>query len=127
MYIVLVILLVLLFGYSLMLVLANNSEVAVNLLLTQVPTMNLGLLLIVSLVLGVVIGMLIALIVFKVLPMKLEICRLKKDKQALQAKLDEANVVIEQNRKSHVLSDTPDAVLNQAVQSQSQDNQPPTV
>ncbi len=124
--IVLIILLVALFGYSLMLVLANNSEVAVNLMFAQVPYMNLGLLLIVSLMLGIVIGMLIALIAFKVLPMKLEIGRLKKDKQALQAKLDEANVVIEQNRKSHVLSDTHEAVLNQSTQNKTENNQSPT-
>lgn len=111
MHIVLVILLVALFGYSLMLVLANNSIVSVNLLVAQMPSMNLGLLLIVSLVLGIVIGMLIALIAFKVLPMKLEIGRLKKEKTALQVKLDEANIVIEQSRKNHALTDTHEAVL----------------
>lgn len=118
MYIVLVILLVALFGYSLMLVLANNSEVAVNLLFTQVPSMNLGLLLIVSLVLGIVIGMLVALVAFRVLQMKFEIGRLKKEKQSLQAKLDEANIVIEQSRKTHVLSDTHAVVLQEQVHGQ---------
>lgn len=106
MYIVLIILLVLLFGYSLMLVLANNSVIAVNLLLTQVPAMNLGLLLIVSLVLGVGIGMLIALIAFKVLPMRLEISRLKKEKIALQAKLDETNIALGQSRQGQSVAQT---------------------
>lgn len=114
--VILIILLVALFGYSLMLVLTNNSEVAVNLLFAQVPSMNLGLLLIISLALGIIIGMLIALIVFKVLPMKLEIGRLKKEKNAIQAKLDEANVVIEQSRKNHALSDTHEAVLQSHTQ-----------
>lgn len=109
--IVLVILLVLLFAYAVFLILANNSEVAVDLLATQVPTMNLGFLLIVSLVLGVLIGMLIALIVFKVLPMRFEINRLKKDKQLLQSKLDEATIVIEHHRNNQIISDTHEAVL----------------
>lgn len=106
MHIILVVLLVILFGYSLMLVLTNNSEVAVNLLFVQAPTMNLGLLLIMSLVLGVLIGMLIALIVFRVFQMRFEIGRLKKEKQALQTKLDEAHVVINQSRQGHSLSET---------------------
>lgn len=117
MYIILVILLVVLFGYSLMLVLTNNSEVAVNLLLAQVPTMNLGLLLIISLVLGVLIGMLIALIVFRVFQMRFEISRLKKEKQALQIKLDEMNIVIEQSRQGHSVSQTHGVVLEEQVQS----------
>lgn len=114
--ILLIIILVALFGYSLMLVLTNNSEVAVNLLMAQVPSMNLGLILIISLVLGIVIGMLIALIIFKVLPMKLEIGRLKKEKTALQVKLDEANIVIEQSRKNHALTDTHEVVLQSHTQ-----------
>lgn len=111
MHIILIILLVALFGYSLVLVLTNNSEVAVNLLFSQVPAMNLGLLLIISLVLGIAIGMLVALIAFKVFQMKFEICRLKKERQALQIKLDEANIVIEQSRKNNTVSDTPEVVL----------------
>lgn len=106
MYIVLVVLLVLLFGYSLMLVLANNSVIGVNLLLTQVPAMNLGLLLIVSLALGVGIGMLVALIAFKVLPMRLEIARLKKEKTALQSKLDETNIALSQSRQGQSVVQT---------------------
>lgn len=106
MHIVLIILLVVLFGYSLMLVLVNNSEVAVNLLFSQVPVMNLGLLLITSLALGMVIGMLLALIVFRVFQNRLEINRLKKEITALNAKLSEAAVVIEQHRANHLLSDT---------------------
>ncbi len=112
--IVLTIILVALFGYSLALVLANNSVVGVNLLFANPPAMNLGLLLIVSLVLGVLIGGLLALIAFKVLPMRFELGRLRKDKQALQTKLDEANIVIQQHRGSQVLKDTHPVVLNEA-------------
>lgn len=119
MHIILVVLLVLLFGYSLMLVLTNNSEVAVNLMFAQVPSMNLGLLLIISLALGIVIGLLIALIVFRVFQTRFEISRLKKEKQALQTKLDEANIVIEQSRKNHALTDTHEVVLQSHNQSQS--------
>lgn len=106
MHIVLIVILVALFGYSLMLVLANNSEVAVNLLFSQVPVMNLGLLLITSLALGVAIGMLLALVVFRIFQNRLEINRLKKEITALNAKLSEATVVIEQHRTNHLLSDT---------------------
>ena len=54
--ILLLVLLFLSFAYSLALVLANNTEVGVNLLFSQAPTMNLGLLLILCLILGIVIG-----------------------------------------------------------------------
>lgn len=111
MYIILIILLVLLFGYSLMLVIANNSAIAVNLIVANVPQMNLGLVLIITLALGIAIGMLVALIVFRVFQMKFEISRLKKEKTALQVKLDEANIVIEQNRSTHTVNVTPDSVL----------------
>lgn len=77
-----------LFGYALALVLANNSVAEVNLLFSQIPAMNLGFLLIVSLFLGVVIGMLLALIAFKVLPMRFEISRLKKEQTSLQNELN---------------------------------------
>lgn len=113
MHIILIILLVLLFGYSLMLVLANNGMVAVNLMIAQVPEMNLGLLIIATLALGIVIGMLIALIVFRVFQLRWELSRVKKEKQALVVKLDEANIVIEQARKTHVLSDTHEVVLQE--------------
>ncbi len=111
MYLILIVLLVALFGYSLMLVLTNNGMVAVNLIFANVPQMNLGLLLIATLILGVVIGMLVALIAFRVFQVRWELSKLKKEKQALQTKLDEANIVIEQARKTHVLSDTHEAVL----------------
>lgn len=108
MHIILIVLLVLLFGYSLMLVLTNNKAVAVDLLFASIPEMNFGLVLIITLTLGIAIGMLVALIVFKVFQMKFEISRLKKEKTALQTKLDEANIVIEQNRSSHTMSVTSD-------------------
>lgn len=108
MHIILILLLVALFGYSLMLVIANNSAIDINLIFANVPQMNLGLALIITLTLGIAIGMLVALIVFRVFQMKLEISRLKKEKTTLQTKLDEANIVIEQNRSSHTMSGTND-------------------
>ena len=117
MYLILIVMLVALFGYSLMLVLTNNGMVAVNLLFADVPQMNLGLLLIATLALGIVIGMLIALIAFRVLQMRFEIGRLKKEKQVLKLKLDEANIVIEQSRKAHILTDTHEAVLEEQAHS----------
>ncbi len=64
---ILVALLVILFGYSLALVLQNPTELPVDLLFTQVPAMRLGLLLLLTLVLGVVIGLLLGVLVFKVI------------------------------------------------------------
>lgn len=92
---VLFVLLFLSFAYSLGLVLANNTEVGVNLLFSQAPTMNLGLLLILCLILGIVIGILLALLIFRVLQNKWEISRLQKVNANLQEQLTQANVVID--------------------------------
>lgn len=99
-----IILLVVFFGYALALVLANNSEIAVNLLFSQVPTTNLGLLLVATIMLGVLIGILLSVLLFKVLQNKLEIRRLRKEKSNLQTKLNEANATIEQARQSQEVS-----------------------
>lgn len=93
--ILLLVLLFLSFAYSLALVLANNTEVGVNLLFSQAPTMNLGLLLILCLILGIVIGILLALLIFRVLQNKWEISRLQKANASLQEQLTQANVVID--------------------------------
>ena len=89
------VLLFLSFAYALGLVLANNTEIGVNLLFSQAPTMNLGLLLIICLILGIVIGMLLALLIFRVLQNKWEISRLQKLNANLQQQVDQANVVID--------------------------------
>ena len=93
--ILLLVLLFLSFAYSLALVLANNTEVGVNLLFSQAPTMNLGLLLILCLIRGIVIGILLALLIFRVLQNKWEISRLQKANASLQEQLTQANVVID--------------------------------
>ncbi len=97
---ILFVLLFLSFAYALGLVLANNTEVAVNLLFSQAPAMNLGLLLILCLILGIVIGMLLALLVFRVLQNKWEISRLQKLNQNLQEQITQANVVIDRQANS---------------------------
>jgi len=89
------VLLFLSFAYALGLVLANNTEIGVNLLFSQAPTMNLGLLLILCLILGVVIGILLALLIFRVLQNKWEISRLQKANASLQEQLTQANIVID--------------------------------
>jgi len=89
------VLLFLSFAYSLGLVLANNTEVGVNLLFSQAPTMNLGLLLILCLILGIIIGILLALLMFRVLQNKWEISRLQKANTNLQEQLTQANTVID--------------------------------
>lgn len=72
-------LLIIIFGYSLALVLQNGTELSVDLLFTQVPAMRLGLLLLITLALGVVIGLLLGIQVFRVFQKGWEIKRLRKD------------------------------------------------
>ena len=76
---VLVALLIVLFGYSLALVLQNGTELSVDLLFTQVPAMRLGLLLLLTLALGVVVGLLLGVQIFRVFQTSWEIKRLRKD------------------------------------------------
>ena len=77
--IILIVLLVVLFGYSLALVLQNSTELSVDLLFAQIPAMRLGLLLLITLALGIVIGLLLGILVFKVIQKGWEIKRLRKD------------------------------------------------
>lgn len=100
-----IILLVVFFAYSIALVLANNSEVAVNLVFSQLPNTNLGLVLILTIALGVLIGILVAILLFKVLQNKFEIRKLKKDVDTLEQKLSETNTALDLARQSHVLTD----------------------
>ncbi|OLF39447.1 lipopolysaccharide assembly protein LapA domain-containing protein [Psychrobacter sp. Cmf 22.2] len=92
---ILFVLLFLSFAYALGLVIANNTDIGVNLLFLQAPTMNLGLLLILCLILGIVIGILLALLIFRVLQNKWEISRLQKLNANLQEQITQANVVID--------------------------------
>lgn len=93
------------FAYSLGLVLANNTEVGVNLLFSQAPTMNLGLLLILCLILGIIIGILMALLIFRVLQNKWEISRLQKANTHLQEQLTQANVAIDRQANAPTVED----------------------
>lgn len=81
---VVVILLLVLFGYSMALVLLNGSESSVDLVFTQIPAMRLGLLLLITVGLGIIVGLLLGLQVFHVIQNKMEITRLKKEIQALK-------------------------------------------
>lgn len=123
MHIVLIIVLVALFAYALMLVILNNAEIAVNLVFSQAPQMNLGLLLIISLVLGMVIGLLMALVLFRVFQVRWELAKAKKEIAQLKSKLDENAVALEQARKNHAVMDVPEVIL--AEQSQAPANQLP--
>jgi putative membrane protein len=102
----LLILLFLSFAYALGLVLANNTEIGVNLLFSQAPTMNLGLLLILCLILGIVIGMLLALLLFRVLQNKWEISRLQKLNKNLQEQVAQANVVIDRQANAPTVEES---------------------
>ena len=81
---VLIALLVVLFGYSLALVLQNGTELTVDLLFTQVPAMRLGLLLLLTLVLGLILGLLLGVQIFRVFQNNWEIKRLRKDIEYLR-------------------------------------------
>ncbi|WP_163124371.1 lipopolysaccharide assembly protein LapA domain-containing protein [Acinetobacter portensis] len=81
---VLVIILLVLFGYSLALVLQNSTELSVDLLFTQVPAMRLGLLLLLTLSLGLVLGLLLGVQIFRVFQKSWEIKRLRKDIEYLR-------------------------------------------
>lgn len=91
---ILFVLLFLSFAYALGLVLANNADIGVNLLFSQAPAMNLGLLLILCMTLGIVIGMLLSLLLFRVFQNKWEISRLQKNNVHLQEQLNQANIAI---------------------------------
>lgn len=101
----LLVLLFLSFAYSLGLVLANNTDVEVNLLFSQAPAMNLGLLLIICLTLGIIIGLLLSLLMFRVLQNKWEISRLKKLNKNLQEQVTQANIVIDRQASSPTVED----------------------
>lgn len=110
MHIVLVVLLIALFGYAMMLVILNNAEIAVDLVFYQAPQMNLGLLLIISLIVGVLIGILLALVIFRVLQVRWELSRTKKDMAQLQSRLNETQIALEQARKDRSVMDMPPVV-----------------
>ncbi|MCK7609324.1 LapA family protein [Acinetobacter portensis] len=76
---VLVVVLLILFGYSLAIVLQNSTELSVDLLFTQVPAMRLGLLLLLTLSMGIVLGLLLGVQIFRVFQKSWEIKRLRKD------------------------------------------------
>lgn len=100
------VLLFLVFGYSLMLVLVNNHQVEVSLIFTQVPQMNLGLLLIICILLGLVAGVLLSIILFKVVQIRLENQRLQKELTQTQEKL----MQIQHNYEQLMISNQPIAV-----------------
>ena len=92
MHIILIILLVLAFAYSIALVVMNNQAVAVNLLFSQIPAINSGLVMVAAIFLGILIGIVLSLLLFRVLQNKWEISRLKKELQQTQSQLNEANI-----------------------------------
>lgn len=111
---VVLIVLFLIFGYCLALVLANSAETAVNLLFVQVPTMNLGLLLIICIILGIVAGLLLGLILFRVIQMKLEnqkltkeVTKTREELMATQTKLSQHLQTIQDNTGTIVKSPLP--------------------
>ncbi len=82
--IILGLLLVAVFVYSLALVLINGTELPVDLWFTQVPAMRLGLLLLLTLAIGIVLGLLLGVQVFRVFQNAWEIRHLRKDVEHLR-------------------------------------------
>ncbi len=80
----LIVLLIVVFGYTLALVLQNGTELSVDLLFTQVPAMRLGLLLLLTLGLGIIVGLLLGVQIFRVFQNGWEIKRLRKDIEYLR-------------------------------------------
>lgn len=102
---VLIVLLIVLFGYSLALVLQNSMELQVDLLFTQVPQMRAGLLLLLTLILGIVIGLLLGVVVFRVFQRNWEVQRLNKEIDQLreqQIKAASAAAMAAQHEKTVV-------------------------
>ncbi|ELA08833.1 hypothetical protein MOMA_00435 [Moraxella macacae 0408225] len=95
------ILLFIVFAYSLMLVLVNNNQAEVNLIFSQVPQMNLGLLLIICILLGVVGGVLLSIMLFKVVQIRLENQRLNKELSQTREKLLQTQNNLEQHLSQH--------------------------
>lgn len=93
---VLIVVLVVFFAYALGLVIANGTELAVNLLFYQAPAMNLGLLLIIAISLGIIIGIFLSLLLFKVLQNKWEMSRLNRENAHLKSELAKMTGAVEQ-------------------------------
>lgn len=90
---ILIILLVVLFVYSLALVLLNATPVSVDLWFTHVPEMRVGLLVLITLALGIVVGLLLGVQVFRVFQNNWEIKRLNKEIERLrQEQLQSAQI-----------------------------------
>lgn len=81
---ILIILLIVIFSYSLGLVLINGTPVTVDLWFTHVPEMRIGLLVLITLALGVVVGLLLGVQVFRVFQNHWEIKRLHKEIERLR-------------------------------------------
>lgn len=76
---ILIVVLIILFIYSLALVLLKGTPVSVDLWFSHVPEMRVGLLVLITLALGVILGLLLGVQVFRVFQSRWEIQRLHKE------------------------------------------------
>jgi len=76
---ILIVILIILFIYSLALVLLNGTPVSVDLWFSHVPEMRVGLLVLITIALGVILGLLLGVQVFRVFQSRWEIQRLHKE------------------------------------------------
>lgn len=80
----LLVLMLVVFSYALALVLQNPVEVQVDVLFATIPTMRVGLLILLILGLGLLLGLLLGVQVFKVIQTRFEIKHLRQDIEHLR-------------------------------------------
>lgn len=122
---ILLILLLIALGYAMALVWLNHMDVAVDLWFNQIPTIRLGLLLFITVLLGIVIGLLLGLQIYRVFQKSWEIKRLKQEIEALKkVQLDEVATKALNYARDHV--DVNDSVsdLNHNPQTSNLDKAP---
>lgn len=117
---VFLIILFIIFGYSLALVFSNTQEIAVNLLFIQAPAMNVALVLIIALSLGILIGLLLGLQLFRVFQINWENKRLQKEVKNLRKEQVELATKAASLAKPNA-QETPDASVEMAKKSKDAD------
>ena len=111
---ILIVVLIILFIYSLALVLLNGTPVSVDLWFSHVPEMRVGLLVLITLALGVILGLLLGVQVFRVFQSRWEIQRLRKDidhlrkEQIQSAQLAATEAITHSRQEKTVLDISPE-------------------
>ena len=111
---ILILVLIILFGYSLALVLQNGTELSVDLGGRRILKKKTGLMLLLTLALGVVLGLLLGVQLFRVFQSRWEIQRLRKDidhlrkEQIQSAQLAATEAITHSRQEKTVLDISPE-------------------